>query len=326
MSIARWTFLPIGTLASLALGAGCTGSQVSSTADWIAVEAGWTHTCGIHDDGSVECWGDDTYGQSTPPEGAFTSLSAVAHGSQDAPEHVCALRDDREIVCWGTAEEDVLSPRHGPYTAATTADRFACGLSPSGWMVCWGALPREYEDRLKYDQYAEISASQTHVCGIRLDGSATCTGHEDFKADPTDRVDFVQISTGIENACGIREDGTVYCWGQNLAEGRGTAGLGDPPDERFVQIDVGNDEACGVTEDGVVRCWGCRPTSALHVDHGQCDAPGGTFTRVSMGRRHACGVREDGAIECWGGQACVPNVAGLYECHDDHLYGQADPP
>jgi alpha-tubulin suppressor-like RCC1 family protein len=31
------------------------------------VSAGEKHTCGITSDGTVECWGDDRKGQSTPP-------------------------------------------------------------------------------------------------------------------------------------------------------------------------------------------------------------------------------------------------------------------
>jgi hypothetical protein len=35
---------------------------------WLTVSAGGYHTCGVASTGSVECWGRDNYGQSTPPE------------------------------------------------------------------------------------------------------------------------------------------------------------------------------------------------------------------------------------------------------------------
>jgi alpha-tubulin suppressor-like RCC1 family protein len=31
------------------------------------VSAGGYHTCGVQTDGTVACWGDETYGQAGPP-------------------------------------------------------------------------------------------------------------------------------------------------------------------------------------------------------------------------------------------------------------------
>ena len=36
-----------------------------------SVSSGELHTCGLRVDGSVDCWGDDEYGQSSPPGGIF---------------------------------------------------------------------------------------------------------------------------------------------------------------------------------------------------------------------------------------------------------------
>jgi alpha-tubulin suppressor-like RCC1 family protein len=40
------------------------------------VSAGLYHTCGLRPDGTVECWGANGSGQSSPPSGAFTQVSA----------------------------------------------------------------------------------------------------------------------------------------------------------------------------------------------------------------------------------------------------------
>ena len=34
------------------------------------ISSGDSHTCGIRIDGSIECWGSDDYGQSSPPNGS----------------------------------------------------------------------------------------------------------------------------------------------------------------------------------------------------------------------------------------------------------------
>ena len=35
--------------------------------EFASVSAGRLHTCGVRQDDSVECWGNDDYGQATPP-------------------------------------------------------------------------------------------------------------------------------------------------------------------------------------------------------------------------------------------------------------------
>ena len=51
----------------LASGASAAGFTNAPTGSFESVNAGSSHSCGIKTDGSIVCWGDDTYGQSTPP-------------------------------------------------------------------------------------------------------------------------------------------------------------------------------------------------------------------------------------------------------------------
>jgi len=37
--------------------------------DFTQVSVGFFHNCALKSDGSLACWGDDTYGQSSPPTG-----------------------------------------------------------------------------------------------------------------------------------------------------------------------------------------------------------------------------------------------------------------
>ncbi|PYP95483.1 MAG: hypothetical protein DMD34_06665, partial [Gemmatimonadetes bacterium] len=48
---------------------------------------GGFHTCGLKTDGTVACWGDDYYGQATPPAGTFAQVSAGG-------SHTCGLKTD----------------------------------------------------------------------------------------------------------------------------------------------------------------------------------------------------------------------------------------
>ena len=76
----------------------------------VAVSAGEYHTCAILDDGSLNCWGWDNYGQlgdggtntdkNTPVSVSLgTGRTAVAVSAGNY--HTCAILDDGSLKCWG---------------------------------------------------------------------------------------------------------------------------------------------------------------------------------------------------------------------------------
>lgn len=67
-----------------------------------AVTAGGEHSCGLHEDGRVECWGDNYYQQSVPPDALFYAVSAGTW-------HTCGIKRDGSIACWG-ANPDGQAP------------------------------------------------------------------------------------------------------------------------------------------------------------------------------------------------------------------------
>jgi alpha-tubulin suppressor-like RCC1 family protein len=71
-----------------------------------AVSAGEFHTCGIKTDATVTCWGDDSFGQATPPAGTFTTVTAGA-------DHTCGMRTNGTAVCWGDSSSGEATPPAG---------------------------------------------------------------------------------------------------------------------------------------------------------------------------------------------------------------------
>jgi len=57
---------------------------------------GKNHAVLLKDDGTVVCWGNNTYGQSTVPVG-LSNVIAVDAGDN----HTIALKNDNTVVCWG---------------------------------------------------------------------------------------------------------------------------------------------------------------------------------------------------------------------------------
>ncbi len=94
--------------------------------------AGDNHTCGILTDGTLKCWGQNTYGQASPVDrkGPYTDLAARS-------DYACGIVAAR-IQCWG---RNVAGRVEAPtYTAITVKTGFdhACALNAQGTMFCWG--------------------------------------------------------------------------------------------------------------------------------------------------------------------------------------------
>ena len=54
-------------------------------------------------DGAVACWGYNGSGQSSPPAGVFSQVSA-------GRDHTCGVRADGAVACWGDNGDGQSSP------------------------------------------------------------------------------------------------------------------------------------------------------------------------------------------------------------------------
>ena len=66
------------------------------------------HACGLKPDGSVHCWGADSYGERADRTGPYTQVSAGGY-------HTCAIRrGDGTGECWGAGIRDTgFYPNYG---------------------------------------------------------------------------------------------------------------------------------------------------------------------------------------------------------------------
>ena len=82
------------------------------------ISAGYRHSLALRDDGSIVCWGDNTFDQA-PPAGVEGDFVAVAAGRV----HSLALRADGSVACWG-ANGDGQAPTDASRLGELNGTRF----------------------------------------------------------------------------------------------------------------------------------------------------------------------------------------------------------
>lgn len=250
--------------------------------DVAAVTAGNQFTCALKTDGTVWCWGSNSFGQLgdgsefdslVPVEivlgaGYLTNVKAIAAGGV----HVCALKTDNTVWCWGDAED-------GETGDGTTGDENGQRRQPVQVLQGSGNLT----------SVAAISAnSGGSSCAVKTDGTAWCWGYNEFgqlgDGTRTTRLKATQVVkgtgklTGVAgidtdglHTCAIKSDGTAWCWGSNASGELGDGTRGDANHRRL------------------------KPVQVVQGS--------GTFTNASSiaaGGLHSCATKSDGSVWCWG--------------------------
>ena len=295
----------------------------SSASKYQAVDAGKNHTCGIKRDNTLECWGDNTQGQTDAPEGQFLSVSAGGVYS-------CGIDFQNQLQCWGHAA--IRPPPDGDYTRVSVGDEHACAITATvkennqndvNSIDCWG-LPnnvgRNANQTLRGWQWMEVSAGTDYNCGLysyQNSRELNCWGNNPNTYNRFSdgfphyvRRNLTAISAGHAHICGLANNGIVECHGNDTHAQ--TAGMPSAEEEgaaddfyTYSAVSAGGRHTCGLRTTGNIRCWGDNL-------RGQTAPPGGNdelraneegvgdFTAVSAGESHTCGLRRDGTVVCWG--------------------------
>ena len=192
------------------------------------VSSGDQHTCGLWSDGTVTCWGRNNFGQqvhppiplakstpavitrvaselttawlaggttsgqSNPPSGAFSQVSA---GS----DHTCGVRTNGTVACWGSNGLGQSSPPGGTFTQISAGSFHTCGVQASGAVTCWGSNIY-FQSSPPAGEFLQVDAAHITVvpCSPAVGysvGVATLMGNRAHQAAPLIRSTQGSIST-----------------------------------------------------------------------------------------------------------------------------------
>ncbi|MBN4050122.1 hypothetical protein JYT28_00040 [Desulfobulbus sp. AH-315-M07] len=173
-----------------------------------AVAAGQNHTCVLHADGGVSCWGGNFEGQADP-KGSGTLRGIVAplrvEGVADVvaiaagSDLTCALGKDSNVKCWGENFRGAVGEL--PSSSGTKAlwsgfGDHACIIRNKGDLWCWGdnawgqaggeLKTRKIPEPTLVPEVSEVTSVATgfkskHTCA-GLDGAVSCWGRNRFGA------------------------------------------------------------------------------------------------------------------------------------------------
>jgi hypothetical protein len=202
---------------------------------------------------------------------------------------ICAVDLDGRIWCqggWGsgvtypsldtTDIRTFLAPVSGSqrYAEVGSNSFFACGLSTSGQVLCWGfqpvgetlsaGVPTPIASGLTFDT---LSVQGWMGCGL-AEQTAYCWGvpMNDVKLIDTGGSPLVALDVQALDACGWTAESTQLCWdhsGDAFADDRiivqpSTPGV--PPLQGLVS---GGDFFCGLDAGGLAWCWGANDQGQL---------------------------------------------------------------
>ena len=175
------------------------------------------HLLALTWDGRVLGWGQNTFGQLTPPPGV--RFTAVAAGSR----HSVGIALDGTLRGWGYPTLiDVPAGRFIDIAARAT---YTVAVRSDGTVFGWGVAPDIFatwtpDGHGHYyaggGRFTSVSAGVSHALALTIDNRVLGWGsNADGEIDGPSGVRFKAIAAGERYSLGIAVNGRLHAWGDN---------------------------------------------------------------------------------------------------------------
>ena len=308
-----------------ALGIGTTSAAVGTFGDVTAisttaskVSVGAIHGCAILTTGALECWGNNSYGQTGNNDNlvttVFTAITPAGFGANveevsTYDYYVCARLQNNSVSCWGnmpiggvTYAPTAVTSLPSNISQLEVGQKHACVMTSAGAVWCWGN-----------NDYGQLGnglfvASATPV-QVTLPSDDTAT----------------KIAAGAFHTCAILQSGKGVCWGNNSYNQLSKFNLSSyqsPVDVQNYQGTALSDFSFGGWTDGMtgcalktnqaVECFGSNSVKQLGAGSVATSSISSlpvtnltatTTSSISMGESFICALLNTAGIQCWGSNA-----------------------
>ncbi|HSG06010.1 MAG TPA: hypothetical protein VLB09_06395, partial [Nitrospiria bacterium] len=183
---------------------------VSGITNAVALSLGSNYSCALLSGRTIQCWGDNKFGQLGDGTGIDSTIPVTVSGISNATAisaagaHACARLQGGAMKCWG----DNIFGQLGDGSTATES------LVP---VTVAGGLNAQ-----------SVSTGEGHTCAVVVDGTIQCWGIIDLvqfaygffvtssTPVPVSGINTAEASSGsATHNCVLLVDGAVNCWGYN---------------------------------------------------------------------------------------------------------------
>ena len=254
--------------------------------DIVQIAAGYSHTVGVKDNGTVVAVGWNDEGQCDV--GGWTGINQTAAGLH----HTVGLKSDGTVVAVGLNDEGQCNV--GNWTGiiqVAAGAQHTVGLKTDGTVVAVGDNYYGECDVGGWTDIVQVAAGMGwHTVGLEDDGTVVAVGwNDDGQCNVGSWTDIVQVSANYNHTVGLKSDGTVVAVGDN-SEGQCNVGTWTG----ITRVAAGSFHTVGLEDDGTVVAVGNNGA-------GQCDVGGWTgIVQVAAGTYHTVGLKSGGTVVAVG--------------------------